>query len=307
MNHHVMPPLILALIVGAVLPLPLARSRWSHQAPRLAIATWTTLSAVFTTASALTVLQMLLPYGSSHSLSARFDDCLPWTPHGCPVPGVESLTLADCVAALCATAVLLLPMTLFLRQAIRARRQRSRHAELLNYIAKTDPTLGVTVLDHPTPAIYCLPGRTSQVVVSTGALHTLTDAQLDAVLHHERAHINGRHHLLTVGAQAIGRLFPALPLFRHVRTEVPLLLEMAADDRALHRCSREALATALYSMAAGQAPKSAMAAGGPSAVLRVRRILVPEAGHPVLHGLLTAAAAIGATTPLVMACCSIPG
>ncbi|UYQ60594.1 M56 family metallopeptidase [Streptomyces peucetius] len=298
---------MLAILAGAVLPLPLARSRWSHQAPRLAIATWTVLAGVFTVASALTVLQLLLPYRSSHRLADGLEDCLPWTPRGCAAPGAGSLVPADFLAALGATAVLLLPVALFLRQAIHARRRRSRHAELLHFIGRTESRLGATVLDHPTPAIYCLPGRTSRVVVSTGALRVLTGAQLDAVLHHERAHITGRHHLLTVGAQAAAHIFPALPLFRHIQDAVPLLLEMAADDRALRRCSREALATALYAMAAGQAPQPAMAAGGPSAVLRVRRILTPEAGHPVLQGLLTTAAAIGAVTPLVMACCSIPG
>lgn len=307
MNHHVVPPIALAIITGAFLPLLLTRSRWSHQAPRLAIATWGVLTSVFIVASALTVLQTLLPYESSHHLSSFVDECLPSSPDGCTAPVALSLSPADFVAVLAATALPLLPVALFLRQAISARRQRLRHAELLNVIGRPEPTLDATVLEYPTPAIYCLPGRASQVVVSTGALRTLTDAQLDAVLHHERAHISGRHHLLTAGAQSLGRILPLLPLFRHIRAEVPLLLEMAADDRALRRCSREALATALYVMAAGQTPDPAMAAGGPSAVLRMRRILAPEIGHPVLQGLLTTAAAIGATTPLVIACCSIPG
>lgn len=52
----------------------------------------------------------------------------------------------------------------------------------------------------------------------------------------------------------------------------------------------------------------AFAAGGPSAALRMRRILTPHsAGHPVLRGLLTVGAAGLAITPLIVACCSFPG
>ncbi|MDQ1007379.1 Zn-dependent protease with chaperone function [Streptomyces sp. V4I23] len=307
MNHHVVPPLVLALITGTILPIPLARGRWSHQAPRLAIATWGGLTGVFVIATSMTVLQVLLPYDSSHRLSALPEACLPWSADPCAAPDIASLSAADLSAILGATAVFFLPAVAFLRHTLRVRRQRFRHAEVLTLMGRREPALRVTIVEHTTPAIYCLPGRAPQVVVSTGALHTLTSAQLKAVLHHERAHIRGRHHLVTAAVQSLGRLFPALPLIRHICSEVPLLLEMAADDRALRRCSREALATALYSMAAGQVPQSAMAAGGPSAVLRMRRILTPEAGHPVLHGLLTTAAAIGAVTPVVLACCSIPG
>lgn len=307
MNHHVVPPLLLALVTAMALPRALARGRWTHQAPRLAIATWGFLAVTFVGATAMTVLQLLLPLKSSHRLSAHAEACLPWTAKACTMPDIATLSTADITVFSASALLVFVPVVSFLAQAIHARRQRNRHAELVNLVGRREHVWGATLVDHATPAVYCLPGRTPQVVLSTGAMAALTRAQLRAVLHHERAHIRGRHHLVTAAVGSLARLLPVLPLMRHLRTEVPLLLEMAADDRALRSCSREALATALYSMAAGQVPRPALAAGGPSAVLRMRRILTPGAGHPVLLGLFATAAAVAATAPLVLACCSIPG
>ncbi|MCZ0980687.1 M56 family metallopeptidase [Streptomyces diastatochromogenes] len=169
------------------------------------------------------------------------------------------------------------PAVAFARRLVRARRLRSRHAGVLRLVGRYDPALRATVLDDDRPAVYCLPGRSRRVVVSSGAVHTLTPAQLAAALAHERAHIAGRHHLLVAAAEAFAAVFPHLPLARHGGSAVPLLLEMAADDRALRRCTRDALATALYALASGRAPRSAFAAGGPSAALRMRRILTRTA------------------------------
>ncbi|WP_280869283.1 M56 family metallopeptidase [Streptomyces sp. MJP52] len=208
---------------------------------------------------------------------------------------------AAAVAPVAFTAVLV-------REFLSAKRRRARHGELLRLVGSRQPELRATVLQHDAPAVYCLPGRAPQVVVSSGALRVLTEQQLAAVLEHERAHIAGRHHLLIAAAAAFGTAFPGLPLAHLVRTEVPLLLEMTADDRALRRCSRGTLATALYVVASGQAPHSAVAAGGPSAVLRVRRILTPHAtSSPASWRAFAAFPAAAALTLFVMACCSVPG
>ncbi|MEV0781325.1 M56 family metallopeptidase [Streptomyces sp. NPDC050428] len=311
MNHHLLPPLALALATGFLLPILLARGRWAHHAPRLAICVWALLGALFTAGLALSVLQTLLPYRTSHRLSHLTEECLPWSAERCRPPGpsvLSSLAVIDYVAVGATVATITLPCAAFLREIVRARRQRAGHAELLSLLGKRNQGLRATVLEHSTPAVYCLPGRAPQVIVSTGALSTLTECQLNAAVEHERAHIAGRHHLMTLAVQAFAAAFPRLPLAGGMRREVPLLLEMAADDRALRRCSRETLALALYAMAAGQAPAAALAMGGPSAVLRVRRLLTPrQVGHAVLQGLFATTAVIAGATPLILACCSIPG
>ncbi|MFF0432820.1 M56 family metallopeptidase [Streptomyces sp. NPDC004327] len=302
MNHHVLPPLGLILCTAFLVPWLLVRARWAHQVPRLALTVWAASGALFTGSAALLSAQLILPSRTGHRLSdALFALQLP------PLQKLSHLSGQEWTAVAAAVAVLAAPAAGFARALLRARRSRHRHAETLRLVGRYDAALGATVLDHERPAVYCLPGRSRRVVVSSGALATLTTPQLDAALAHERAHISGRHHLLVAATESFASLFPHLPLARHGGAAVPLLLEMAADDRALRRCSRDALATALYALASGKAPRQAFAAGGPSAALRMRRILTPQAaGHPVLRGLLTIAAAGLAAAPLIIACCSFP-
>ncbi|GGW80548.1 M56 family metallopeptidase [Streptomyces caelestis] len=310
-GHHVLPPLAIALVVGVLLPRALARSQWAHRAPRLAATVWILLGLSFIASVSLTALQLLLPTAGSHHLSRFTEACVvsggaqcgPLLPSG--PAGVDTRVWAALSAAAAVPSTFVVA---FVRELLSARRQRVRHADLLRLVGSRRPELGATVLEHDTPAVYCLPGRAPQVVVSSGALQVLTGRQVTAVLEHERAHIAGRHHLLVAAAGAFAAMFRRLPLARLAHTEVALLLEMAADDRALRRCSRDALATALYAVASGQAPDTAFAAGGPSAVLRMRRILTPHAAcSPTLRTVCVALTAAAALTPLVLACCSVPG
>ncbi|MEV4428408.1 M56 family metallopeptidase [Streptomyces sp. R-07] len=302
MNHHLLVPLGLTLLTGFLVPWMVARARWAQQVPRLALGVWAACGAGFAAGAALLPAQLVLPGASSHRLADMMFTLEPPTPDQ-----FLNLDGRELFAFSLSLLFLSVPTAAFLRRLVRARRMRVRHAGVLRLVGRYDPALRATVLDDDRPAVYCLPGRSRRVVVSSGAVHTLTPAQLAAALAHERAHIAGRHHLLVAAAEAFAAVFPRLPLARHGGSAVPLLLEMAADDRALRRCTRDALATALYALASGRAPRSAFAAGGPSAALRMRRILTPHsAGHPVLRGLLTIAAAALAMAPLIVACCSFP-
>ncbi|MFF7790112.1 M48 family metalloprotease [Streptomyces sp. NPDC007991] len=299
---HVLPPLTVIVVAGVLLPKALARGGWAHRTPRLALTVWTLLGVSLIASVSLAALHLLLPAASSHHLS-RFLDCWAGLPNG--LAGGDARVGAALWAAACAPAVF---AVVLVRELLSARRVRARHAALLRLVGSRRPGLCATVLEHDTPAVYCLPGRAPDIVVSSGALKVLTGQQVTAVLEHERAHIAGRHHLLVAAARAFGAVFRPLPLARLARTEVPLLLEMTADDRALRRCSRDALATALYAVASGQTPPMAFAAGGPSAVVRMRRILTPHAPcSPAPRTAFAALAAAAVLTPLVLACCSVPG
>ncbi|MEU1231706.1 M56 family metallopeptidase [Streptomyces sp. NPDC005828] len=302
MNHHLLIPLGLVLVTGVLVPWLLARARWTQQVPRLALGVWAACGAGFAAGAALLPAQLVLTGAASHRLSDMMFTLRPPT-----LDQLLNLDGRERFAFSLSLLVLSVPTAAFVRRLARARRMRTRHAGVLRLVGRYDATLRATVLDDDRPAVYCLPGRSRRVVVSSGAVHTLTPAQLGAALAHERAHISGRHHLLVAAAEAFAAVFPHLPLARHGGSAVPLLLEMAADDRALRRCTRDALATALYALASGRAPQSAFGAGGPSAALRMRRILTPHsAGHPVLYGMLTIAAGGLSMAPLVIACCSFP-
>ncbi|OEV05575.1 M56 family metallopeptidase [Streptomyces oceani] len=297
MSHHLLPLLLTVLGSGVFTPELLARSEWSHQVPRLAATTWAALSVIFVGASGVALSQVLRPSDAGHHLLSLLSACQPWTGENSEVGPV-----------LVTTALLIVPFAAAVLWKLRSSsRSRHQHASTLRLVGRRMGGIPATVLDHDSPVAYCLPGRTPQVVVTSGALHNLTEAQLAAVLTHEWAHIRGRHHIPVAAAEAFGTVFGPLPLARHIRSQVPLLMELAADDRTLRRCSRDALAAALYVMAAGQAPRETLAAGGPSAALRIRRLVRPQRpNRTVPRGLLCLFLSAIPTVPLLAACCTLP-
>ncbi|RKE22273.1 M56 family metallopeptidase [Streptomyces sp. TLI_171] len=278
-----------AALVGVLGPLPLARAQWAHRAPHLAVALWQGLALSFVTALVLGVHHLAVPGGHLHlGLVGLLHVCGVDHPGGAAAAGWRLLLPA---------ATALWPLSRFAGALARTARHRGRHRRLLDLVAARDPALGAHVLHHATPAAYCLPGRHSRIVLTRGAVELLTAPQLAAVLAHERAHVAGRHHLALAAADAFAAAFPFLPLARLAARETPLLLEMAADDRAVRRHPRTVLAAAMYRVADGQVPHAAFAAGGPAALLRVRRLLAPAAApHPAVR---LAAALTGAAAPVL--------
>jgi hypothetical protein len=217
--------------------------------------------------------------------------------------GLPDPDAADGLAIALPISVMLLLLGCFAFEVWRARRLRTRHLRVLDLVGRRSARLRATVLAHALPAAYCLPGLAPRIVVSEGALRLLSDEQLDAVLEHERAHVAGRHHLALAAAGAFAKVFRWLPLARHAREQTALLLEMIADDRVLLHHSREVLATAMYEMAAARAPQGAFAVGGPSALVRMQRVLAPRRRpHPALWGSMAVVAVTVPLFPFLVSC-----
>jgi Zn-dependent protease with chaperone function len=168
-------------------------------------------------------------------------------------------------------------------------RDRRRHRALLNLLAHGDPKVpGALVVDHPAAAAYCVPGLRSRIVISAGALDLLDQAELAAVLAHERAHLRERHDLVLLPFTALGRAFPWSVLAQRSYASVALLVEMLADDHAARQRPARELVTALIRVGAAGSP--GMPAGtlavadedadmGDSGVTaRVERLLTPSPG-----------------------------
>jgi hypothetical protein len=153
--------------------------------------------------------------------------------------------------------------------------RRREHARGLALVARRDATLDALIVDHETAQVYCLPGRRPVIVLTSGAVAALDDAGLRAALAHERAHVRARHHLVVTAAAALARAFPRVRLLRDAADAVPQLVEMAADDAAGSGTGRSPVAAALVALATATPPAAALAAGGPSAVTRVQRLLRP--------------------------------
>jgi hypothetical protein len=176
---------------------------------------------------------------------------------------VAGLRAAALIAAVALLAVLCWILIAAITAVLRA---RHRQRALLGLLAHGDPKVpGALVVDHPAAAAYCVPGLRSAIVISAGTLALLDQAELAAVLAHERAHLRARHDLVLLPFVALLRAFRWAGTARDANRQVALLVEMMADDRARrHRPARE-LAMALLRVGAaggGQAPAGALAAVG---------------------------------------------
>ncbi|MEU0164148.1 M56 family metallopeptidase [Streptomyces iakyrus] len=290
--------------VGFVVPHLVLRARWPHRAPALAAAVWHALTISFSIGAALTAYHLAMPTEHLHAgLLGLLHSCGLDISAGGPDPGTAH-RLAVALPAAIGTAL----ASAFSFHSAQARRARRRHREAVDLVGRRSPRLSATVLPYDVPAAYCLPGRHPRVVVSDAAVRELTPEQLAAVLEHEQAHIVGRHHLALAAVEAFHSVFRRLPLARHAREQTALLLEMIADDRALRGHSDEALATAMYEMAAARTPKGAFAAGGHTVLIRLKRVLGPrKAPHPAFWGSVAAAAVVVPLLPLLVACPPVLG
>jgi Zn-dependent protease with chaperone function len=291
-----------AVVTGYLVPAALRR-RWAARSPRLAMSLWLALPASWIVAATLAVLAVTVPFPLSWP-SDRHDGG-----HGLLAgPALPGGTILAAAGLFVAAAVILRAGACLAGELARGRRERHEHASFVAAAGRPDRALGAVILDDDTPAAYCLPSRRDRIVVSSGALAVLTPRQLQAVLAHEGAHLRGRHHLALTIASALGRAFPRVPLLVQAVPELAVLAEMAADDAAARRHSRDDLAEALVILARAGVRSAALTAGGPAAIARIQRLLAPP--QSVVAARLAAAAglilpAAIACLPLVIAACDV--
>ncbi|GFG95994.1 M56 family metallopeptidase [Mycobacterium timonense] len=268
--------IILAVLLTGPVPALLARARWPLRAPRAAMVLWqaVALAAVLSAFSAgiaiATRLLMPGPDGRPTTSILGAADRLGW-PLWAAYLGVFALTVL--VGARLVVAVA--------RVGIANRKRRAHHRMVVDLVGvghgaalsqSCTRTRDLRVLDVPQPLAYCLPGVRSRVVVSEGTLSTLADAEVAAILTHERAHLRARHDLVLEAFTAVHAAFPRVVRSANALGAVQLLVELLADDAAVRAAGRAPLARALVACASGRAPSGALAASGPSTVLRVRRL-----------------------------------
>jgi Zn-dependent protease with chaperone function len=130
--------------------------------------------------------------------------------------------------------------------------EHARHARLVGRPAPGLDSPGldstVVVLDAPVRAAYCVAGRPDAIVVTSATLAALEPEQTQAVLAHERAHLDGHHHHLIALTRALAAALPAVRLFTQGAGEVARLVEMCADDTAVRDHGRRALLGALLAL-----------------------------------------------------------
>ncbi len=262
---------VMALVLSGPVPAMLARASWVARAPRAAIVLWQSiaLAAVLSAFSAgIAIASRLFAPGPDGRPTATITseiDVLGW-PLWIAYVSVLALTLV--VGARLAVAVL--------QVAIATRRRRAHHRMVVDLVGKPHRWAhaghGLRILDIDEPLAYCLPGVRSRVVVSEGAVSTLADNEMTAILSHERAHLRARHDLVLEMFTAVHAAFPRFVRSASALDAVRLLIEMLADDAAVRAAGPTPLARALVTCATGRTPVGALAAGGPTTVVRVRRL-----------------------------------
>jgi len=279
---------LLALALVGPVPALLARASWPMRAPRAAVVLWQSIA----------VAAVLSAFSAGLALAARLF-----------VPGPDGRPTADVameIAALgwplWACSVLVFAVTLIIgfrlikavaEVAISTRRRRARHRTIVDLLGEHRRELGeVRVLDVAAPLAYCLPGMRSRVVLSRGTLSALDSDELAAILQHERAHLRARHDLVLEAFTAVHTAFPRFVRSGSALTAVRLLVELLADDAAVRTAGPRPLARALVTCACSPTPAGALAAGGPTTVVRVRRLSGPPNSLACSVAAYCAAAAI---------------
>jgi Zn-dependent protease with chaperone function len=263
---------LLALLLVGPVPELLARASWPMRAPRAAVVLWQAIAvaAVLSAFSAgIAIASRLLVPGPDGRPTATFTSEIAVLGFPLWLAYISVFALTLLIGARFAVAVL--------QVAIATRRRRAHHRMLVDLLGECREggaagTSHLRVLDVAEPLAYCLPGVRSRVVVSKGALNTLSDKEIHAILRHERAHLRARHDLVLEMFTAVHAAFPRVVRSAKALDAVRLLVEMLADDAAVRVAGPTPLARALVACAAGPTPSGALAAGGLSTVVRVRRL-----------------------------------
>jgi len=257
---------IVALVLSGPVPAMLARATWPTRAPRAAIVLWQSIA----------LAAVLSAFSAGIAIASRL--FVPG-PDGRPTATITS-EIAALGWPLWTAYVIVFAVTLVIgarltyavvQVAIATRRRRAHHRMVVDLVGKSQGN-HLRILDVAQPLAYCLPGVRSRVVVSEGALNALADNEMAAILTHERAHLRARHDLVLEMFTAVHAAFPRFVRSAHALHAVRLLIELLADDAAVRAAGPTPLARALVACASGRTPSGALAAGGPTTVLRVRRL-----------------------------------
>lgn len=108
-------------------------------------------------------------------------------------------------------------------------RGRLRASRALAGLPVTPGDGGVALLPDAQPYAYALPGGPGRIVVSTAMADCLDPRERAALIAHERAHLDARHHRCLLAAQLAAR---ANPFLRPLRTAVAFSTERWADEEA---------------------------------------------------------------------------
>ncbi|MEV0078943.1 M56 family metallopeptidase [Nocardia neocaledoniensis] len=260
----------LALLLAGPVPALLSRATWVHRTPRAALVLW----------QAIALAAVLSAFGSGLAIASLLlvpgPDGRPTTS---PTKEIDALGLPLWTVYVTVFALTLMVgarlMFSIVRVGVHTRRRRSRHRMLVDLLDQSGPVrraADIRVLAATEPIAYCLPGLRQRVVLSEGTLTNLDDAEVTAIVSHERSHLRARHDLVLEAFTAVHEAFPRVVRSKAALGSVKLLIELLADDSAVKVTGPKPLARALVACAKSTAPQGALAAGGPTTLIRIQRL-----------------------------------
>jgi Zn-dependent protease with chaperone function len=269
-----------SVLLATLVPALLKRAKWVERAPRLAITIWQALTFSLLASLILSGVALICPtFHVSRHLADFLRACVMALRHQYASPGGAIAGSLGVLLALGIIARITWSLCSAVTQMVR---ERNRHRQVLDMVGRRDEERRIVILESDEPAVYCLPGRRSRIVVTTAALRVLDDERLDAVLAHERAHLMERHDLALVISQALAHAFAVLTVFRSAASEVTRLVELRADDVAAAHTDRLSVAEALLAVVSYDTthalPAMALVTRGNGAA-RVRRLI--PVGNPL--------------------------
>lgn len=114
----------------------------------------------------------------------------------------------------------------------------------------------VDVVRAPHPYSFCYGLLRPRICLSTGLVRLLSEAEIEAVLLHERYHLRHRDPLKILLARVLGHAFFFLPLVAELGRHYQLATEVAADREVIQvQGHRVALALVLYTLIRPRRPR----------------------------------------------------
>ena len=158
----------------------------------------------------------------------------------------------------------------------------------------------VEIIPARLPTAFAVPGRPGQIIVSQGMLDVLEPAQRRALIAHEQAHLDHRHHRYVLVAEAATR---AVPLLHPLRRRVHFCTERWADEVAAGVVGdRRVVASAITQAALSGSTFSghgSLNLAGEGVAARVTALLRRDEPDGVAKASATASVMLGATVALM--------
>ncbi|SER89019.1 Peptidase family M48 [Mycobacterium sp. 88mf] len=290
--------LIYSVVMVALAPTSLGVLTRGGSAPRFGVTAWLTavvsVLATWIAIPILVILDVAFHGGRRQSLLASCVQFLCDIASGRAGLAAQSTMIAG--AAVLAVAVVAAGMKAA-RTISRLQSRAHRHAQAVRMVGRPTAQRDVFIVDTDERTAYCVAGAPPAIVVTTGAIAALGGDELQAVLAHERAHLDGHHLKIVTALRGLAMVFPRVRLMTRAATDVGRLLEMCADDAAVRRHGQRSLLAGLMALA-GTTPAQALGAADVALLNRAERLALPPAPWMRVGA---GAGLFGATTVIALA------